>query len=1191
MSEPSKKRSRNAGACDLCKRRKIRCDSGQAPGNRCSNCVNAGAQCTHAEIMKTLGSAKGYVESLETRLEKMERLLNKLLPGIDFTEQLEQDDDGNSPDATDNIPRNDADHLLEGAIKKLTLNPEEHRFFGKSSGVQFVQTALNFKSHYTGPSNLAHSSLPKKRNEYWESVKWLLPAPADEDHPQYTFPEPDLLPVLVDLYFTNVNCYYPVLHRPTFERKLKDQLHLRDHRYAGTLLMVCSLGARHCNDPRVCLEGADNLHAAGWKWHNQVSLPELFTPSFLTVQLQVRVIPRHLIYKPNLYELQTITLSSIFLIAISPVAWNQIGFGLRRAQDVGAHRRMKQSHPTAEHEQWKRVFWVLLCLDWIAGTATGRPLAMHDQDYDQDFPVECDDEYWDLPEPLSFRQPKDKPAKISYFICYAKLLEIQASVTTTIYSPRQPRDVSGRPVVPVSDAQHIIAFDSALNSTLRVSHYQGLGSLLTLIHSVRWDPERKDPLFFNQSALLHAEYYHVQIMVHRPYIPAPLEVSRPGALPSLTICTNAARACARIFNAQDKLGIEAPHSMLAAAFTAAIVLLLHTWSGKRSGFAYNPSKEMNDVYICMKTLSVAEKRYQAAGRFNDIIVRLISVGDMTNEPFTKHYVEVTAPPFAQQQYEPPKGYEPSVFVSRESQGQGQKDPAASKWSRALSQQSMGDFNDSIDRPDLAQRSKVHSSVTPDIFTNPDFLAAYNGNAASDLEQFLRMEPTQLPGEMFVDSDSDVLSMWSAAPSGFKLDDWMQFMSSGIPAEPGSYSSAPTQYAPSPGPSQLYPSVHFDNSSAQCSQSHQPFLCRFKMWKSSSSAPASRPMPKTEASFTESSAGISREDKLRGLTGLVSGQGSLSQDARFRGTTCSSHRWDRFLWLYSPDIDWLDGQCQSTRSRRRRGEDCRDLSVSCIAQECAWENRTDNRFQFPWTADIRHARKLLRILMKSYAIPRFNNNLRLRPWFLLATVLIMLLLAFLGFTDFSRSLPVNDKALHFSCFGIATAVFYFIFDVEEESRRHWFWRNLALIFTVFVCFFCGGILSEFVQSMLPYKEFQFGDVVANLLGSSVGLFSSYYLERYYRTRREIARLYQPLDATSLSDFDEDEELQLLPTHRPQAPSKGAPKSARIGDVWDEREELFGIGGDSDDEDNRTISAGPLPSNPHRTTVPKVYVTPA
>jgi hypothetical protein len=43
---------------------------------------------------------------------------------------------------------------------------------------------------------------------------------------------------------------------------------------------------------------------------------------------------------------------------------------------------------------------------------------------------------------------------------------------------------------------------------------------------------------------------------------------------------------------------------------------------------------------------------------------------------------------------------------------------------------------------------------------------------------------------------------------------------------------------------------------------------------------------------------------------------------------------------------------------------------------------------------------------------------------------MLMLAMLGFTNFSRSLPLNDKLLHFMCFCLATGVFYFIFDVEE-----------------------------------------------------------------------------------------------------------------------------------------------------------------
>jgi len=237
-------------------------------------------------------------------------------------------------------------------------------------------------------------------------------------------------------------------------------------------------------------------------------------------------------------------------------------------------------------------------------------------------------------------------------------------------------------------------------------------------------------------------------------------------------------------------------------------------------------------------------------------------------------------------------------------------------------------------------------------------------------------------------------------------------------------------------------------------------------------------------------------------------------------------------------------------------------------------------------------------MKSYKIhiPKYDLPLRLRPWFLAFTCIIMVMLALLGFSDFSRALPLNDKLLHFICFTFATGVFYFIVDVEESARRVWFWRYFGLSFTFFTCFLCGGILSEFVQSVFPYKEFQMGDVVANLLGSGLGLVVSYHIEKYYRYRREISRLYQPLDADSLSDFEDDLEslgTQLLPTHRVnRAPigingatrnGKGKEKkkkkgNVRFADVSQGREELFGIGEVSEEEDEESLMEAlsrPLP----------------
>lgn len=151
-------------------------------------------------------------------------------------------------------------------------------------------------------------------------------------------------------------------------------------------------------------------------------------------------------------------------------------------------------------------------------------------------------------------------------------------------------------------------------------------------------------------------------------------------------------------------------------------------------------------------------------------------------------------------------------------------------------------------------------------------------------------------------------------------------------------------------------------------------------------------------------------------------------------------------------------------------------------------------------------------------------LRIRPAFVVLNILALIVLAVLGFHPNSGSfVPINDKLLHFICFFFATGLFYFIWDVDEPARRVWIWRHVALILTWFVCFVGGGLGSEIVQSALPYKTFQWGDVFANFLGSALGLFVSYHAERRHRLRREIARLYEPLDQELYGDEEEEDDL--------------------------------------------------------------------
>lgn len=107
--------------------------------------------------------------------------------------------------------------------------------------------------------------------------------------------------------------------------------------------------------------------------------------------------------------------------------------------------------------------------------------------------------------------------------------------------------------------------------------------------------------------------------------------------------------------------------------------------------------------------------------------------------------------------------------------------------------------------------------------------------------------------------------------------------------------------------------------------------------------------------------------------------------------------------------------------------------------------------------------------------------------------------------------VNDKVLHFATFFLLTLVFYWILDTN---------RRRTLNLTLTVCTFVLGVGSEFLQGFLPNgREFDFYDIVANVVGSlaSIGLCSWYHKRMLERKRR--TKTYAPVPG----EDDEDVEL--------------------------------------------------------------------
>ena len=55
----------------------------------------------------------------------------------------------------------------------------------------------------------------------------------------------------------------------------------------------------------------------------------------------------------------------------------------------------------------------------------------------------------------------------------------------------------------------------------------------------------------------------------------------------------------------------------------------------------------------------------------------------------------------------------------------------------------------------------------------------------------------------------------------------------------------------------------------------------------------------------------------------------------------------------------------------------------------------------------------------------------------------------------------------------------------------------------------------------YKTFDSSDILANLLGSGLGLFGATRFDQYYRARRELESLYAPLDMETYDEEDPED----------------------------------------------------------------------
>ncbi|KAJ7624024.1 hypothetical protein DFH06DRAFT_755893 [Mycena polygramma] len=303
-------------ACDKCRRRKRRCDGTE----NCSSCIRCKVPCTyytatirHDDYESSEPLSNPYAESLKLRLERAAASLQQSTSGhpILFLNAIRASANAFSPPHVDDAGFID----ISDSFQALSLDGPavDPGFQGKSSATMLVKAVVAAKSGREDSSMRFLSSPAPKITPPWQNRVAALPH-------NLSFPDENSIESLASLYFLNINPFIPVLHRPTFDECVGQQLHIHDLGFGSILLLVCALGSLYLTEPTISRQDREAL---GWKWYNQVEL-----------------CGHSLRRSPATHDIQAYCLAVQFLIFTSNPrrAWLIAGFGLRVAEDVGSHR-------------------------------------------------------------------------------------------------------------------------------------------------------------------------------------------------------------------------------------------------------------------------------------------------------------------------------------------------------------------------------------------------------------------------------------------------------------------------------------------------------------------------------------------------------------------------------------------------------------------------------------------------------------------------------------------------------------------------------------------------------------------------------------------------------------------------------------------------------------------------------------
>ncbi|KAL4944783.1 hypothetical protein BDV06DRAFT_186464 [Aspergillus oleicola] len=630
------KRRRIARACDMCRKKKIKCD-GKMP--KCSHCINYKTECVFTQIEKKRNPPKGakYIEGLENRLGRMESLLrlsgllneedgktdlgtlekrladrslstggytntnsptrfnvpmppnNQSQPASASRHTTPRMDSHSSPRTAATSPdsqksENEVEGLSDMMCSLVTNNCGETRYIGSSSGFSiFSPKGIQWVNEKTGDTSFQDMI----SSAYIDDNKWMYWKPEifSDIFARRVFkplPSKEEAMSLFRDFFDNFNCMFPLFHEPTFMHLVEKQYSRDPYEGSGwwaSINVVLAISHR--------LRVMSNLVP-----HEEDKKAWLYLKNAMGVLTELTM------RNTDLLSVQALLGMSLFLQGTPnpQPSFFLVAAAIRLSHSIGLHKRGSGfGLNPVEAEQRKRVFWIAYMLDKDICLRSGRPPVQDDDDMNVELPSD------DPPDNIG-NVPLSDGGKFNMFRTLCQFSIIESKVYKRLYSARASKQSDGELLNTIGDLdKELEEWKDSIPIDFRPEHE------IKALHT---------PLILHV-VVLHFAYYNCLTTIHRMSVHHGYWTSRlsnyaiqglnarplnPRVFLSAVLCVTAARASINLIKYIPQGDFACVWLILYYPVSALVTLFANILQNPNDARARSDVKLMNVVVNFLSTL-------------------------------------------------------------------------------------------------------------------------------------------------------------------------------------------------------------------------------------------------------------------------------------------------------------------------------------------------------------------------------------------------------------------------------------------------------------------------------------------------------------------------------------------------------------------------------------------------------------